>query len=163
MQAFVKHIWLAEAKAIFLLQMAVKIQIPNFEQGPGIIKTYTGPGEDCRLRIQEKYFEFLVGTQTINLYEAVMKHPTGATPIEFHPGNEGYVWPWKEKPQVKLGQRQRTNHTYYLVPKQSLVEPQPNQTYIFTIVSRLSDFKYAKMIIPTDPNPYISWGNWTEL
>ncbi len=146
MKAFIEPLWLAEAQALLLMQMAT--QDPNviYPEGQSIINKYDG--DKGKLSVQEAVFEGMVGSSTIRLYDALVASPDGRIPITFQTFSN--VTPttkqWEMKmfgislppmPQACLSGP--TSVQWELVCQDSLRQPNPNKSYLFGIGFKSED------------------------
>jgi len=138
MKAFVIPFWVAEAKALSLLQMAVDAPSVQYAGGAAAIAKYKGYVEK-----QEAVFEKILGLPVLRAAQAVLGGPANipvdgnsnrSIPINFKTDNNKWVKPVDVPGVMHMGQSD-DSHPWVLKPTFSLQTVVPSGSYSFELIT----------------------------
>lgn len=148
MKAFALPFWIAEAKALSLLQMAVDTPSVHFAGGESTVKKYNDYATT-----QEGTFNHVVGTHVLSLVDAVMKKPHDPTPVEWQIADHQWLVPYPSQGVSHIS-HQTSPHPWVLKPVSDISQPKPDGSYAFEM------FTFETKGFATWGSTGLSWGGY---
>lgn len=131
MKAFVIPFWVAQVKALSLLQMAVDVPSIQYAGGAGAIAKYKTYAEK-----QEAVFERILGPSVLRLAQAALNLDSRVPSIEidFKTNNNKWVKPWPVSGVTHMAEAD-TIHPWILKPTFPLDSIVPSGSYSFELIT----------------------------
>jgi hypothetical protein len=120
MKPFVLPFWIAEAKALSLLQMAVDTPSAHSACGESTVKKYNDYATT-----QEGTFNHMVETHVLSLIDTVMKNPHDPTPVDWQIADHRWLVPYPSQGVSHIS-HQTSPHPWVLRPVSDISQPKPD-------------------------------------